>query len=138
MGKAFAPSVAGGGDAHQAGVLAVLHIAHQHPILDQDILARRGAFVVDGDRSATVGNGAVIQHGHAFGGDLFSHKSRESRGFLAVEVAFQPVADGFVQQDSGPAGAKDHVHSARRGLDRGKVHAGDAEGFGDHGFPGVG
>ena len=52
----------------------------------------------------------------------------ERAGALAVEVALQPVADGLVQQDAGPAGAEHHGHLAgrrgarlqvgQRGLDR--------------------
>jgi hypothetical protein len=40
---------------------------------------------------------------------------------LAVEVAFQPVADRLVQQDAVPAGAQHHVHLAGRAGDRVEV-----------------
>src|SRR3546814_13870797 len=53
VGIAFAAAVAGGRDAHKAGVQAILHIIFQDAVLDQDILLRRGAFVVDGKRSAS-------------------------------------------------------------------------------------
>ena len=38
--RTFAPPVAGGRHAHQPGVLAVLHVADQHAVLDQGVLAR--------------------------------------------------------------------------------------------------
>ncbi len=48
------------------------------------------------------------------------------------------MADGLVQKDAGPAGAKDDVHAARRGLDRAQVHLGDPQCLGHHRFPGFG
>jgi hypothetical protein len=39
VGEALAPAVAGGRHAHEAGVLAVLHEAHEDAVLDQDVLA---------------------------------------------------------------------------------------------------
>src|SRR3546814_2667590 len=41
VGIAFAAAVAGGRDAHKAGVQAILHIIFQDAVLDQDILLRR-------------------------------------------------------------------------------------------------
>lgn len=100
MGIAFASPVAGGGgDAHKAGVLPILHIANQHAILDQDIAGRRGgAFIVHGDRPAPVRKGAIIHHSHAFRGHLRADKAGEGRTALAVEIPpFQPVTHGLVQ-----------------------------------------
>ena len=34
---------------------------------------------------------------------------------FAVEIAFQAVSHGFVQQNSGPAGTKDNIHDTGRG-----------------------
>jgi hypothetical protein len=39
----------------------------------------------------------------------------EGGGLLAVEVGFEAVAYGFMQQDSGPAGAEHDFHLAGRG-----------------------
>ncbi len=63
-------------------------------------------------------DGAVIDDGHALGRDLLAHQAGEGRGLLAVEIAFEPVADGFMQHHAGPAGAEHHVHFAGRGRDR--------------------
>ena len=41
---------------------------------------------------------------------------------FAVEVALQPVADGFVQQHAVPAGAQHHVHLAGGAGDGVQVH----------------
>ncbi len=46
VGIALPPPVAGGGHTHQAGVLAVLHIANQNAVFDQHIALARGALVV--------------------------------------------------------------------------------------------
>ncbi len=129
MGETFAAPVAGGFDAHQARILPVLHIADQHAVFDQRVLGAGGAFVIDGDRTAPVGNRAVVKHGHAFGCDLLAHQARKGRRLLAVEIAFQPVADGFVQQNAGPAGAEGDVHDARRGGHGFKIDQGDAKGL---------
>ena len=46
----------------QAGVLAILHEAQRHVILDQRGVLRGRALVVDGQRPAAVGDRAVIDH----------------------------------------------------------------------------
>ena len=38
----------------------------------------------------------------------------EGGSAFAVEVGLQAVANGFVQQDAGPAGAEHHLHLAGR------------------------
>ena len=43
-----------------------------------------------------------------------AHQAGEGRGLLAVEVAFQAVADRLVQHHAGPAGSEHHVHLAGR------------------------
>ena len=50
-------------------------------------------------------------------------------GLLAVEVGFEAVADGFMQQDAGPAGAEDHFHLAGRSGDGAELQNGSAGGF---------
>ncbi|MNQ89156.1 hypothetical protein D3C85_1044540 [compost metagenome] len=55
-----------------------------------------------------------------------------------MEVALEAVADGFVQQDAGPAGAEDHVHLARRAVDGVEVDQGLAQGLVDLALPAVG
>src|SRR3546814_19777567 len=42
-------------------------------------------------------------------------------GALAVEIALQPVADRFVEQYAGPAGAEQHGELARRGVDGAQI-----------------
>ena len=63
-------------------------------------------------------HGAVVDHGDALGGDLLAHQAGEGRGLLAVEVAFEPVADRLVQHHARPAGAEHHVHLAGRRRNR--------------------
>ena len=112
MRIAFAPAVAGRRHAHEPRILAVLHVADEDAVLDQHGAAGGGAFVVDRERAAALRHGAVVDHGDALGGDLLAHEAGKGRGLLAVEVAFQPVADGFVQHDARPAGAQHDVHLA--------------------------
>jgi hypothetical protein len=74
---------------------------------------RRIAFVVDGQRTATVGKGAVVDDGDALRGHPAADAAGEGRTALAVEIAFQAVTDRLVQQDAGPARAEDDRHRAR-------------------------
>ena len=117
VGVAFAASVAGGRDAHQPRVLAVLHIADRMPSRS-GVLLRRRALVVDGDgprRSGMVPSSSTVTPGAAMRWPIRPAKARLA---LAVEVALQPVADGFVQQDTGPARAQGRRPSRRRGRAR--------------------
>ena len=75
---------------------------------------RRRALVVDGERAAAVGDGAVVDDGDAGRGDALAHQAGEGALLLAVEVALEPVADRLVQQDARPAGAEHDVEGAGR------------------------
>ena len=115
---ALAAAVAGRLHAHQPRVLAVLHVADQDAVLDQHRAVGRRALVVDGERTAPRRHGAVVDHGDALGRDLLAHQAREGRGLLAVEVAFEAVADRLMQHHAGPAGAEHDVHFAGGGGNR--------------------
>ena len=117
MGIGFAAAVAGGGDAHQAGVEPVLHIALQYAVFDQRGATGGCAFVIHGQTAAALIEAAIVNHGDARCGHAFADAARKGAGALAVEIAFQAVPDGFVQQDAGPAGAEHHCHFAGRGID---------------------
>ncbi len=114
MGIALAAAVAGRLHVHQPRVLPVLHVADEDTILDQHGAVGRRTLVVDGERATPRGHGAVIDHRDALGRDLLAHQPCEGRGLLAVEVAFEAMADGFMQHHAGPAGAQHHVHFAGR------------------------
>ena len=62
-------------------------------------------------------------------GDLLADEAGEGGGLLAVEVGFEAVAYGFVEQDAGPAGAEDDFHLACRGGDGAELEDGGAGGF---------
>ena len=108
----LAAAVAGRLHAHQPRVLAVLHVADELAVLDQHVAAGRRALVVDGERAAPLGDRAVVDHGDALGGDLLAHQPGEGGGLLAVEVAFEPVADRLVQHDARPAAGQHDVEGA--------------------------
>jgi hypothetical protein len=118
MGEAFAAAVAGRLHSHQPRVEPVLQIALQYAVLDQHGAAGRGALVVDGQRPAAPQNRAFVDYRDAGRGDALADPAREGRGALAVEIAFQPVADRFVEQDAAPAGAEHHRHFAGRARER--------------------
>jgi hypothetical protein len=80
---AFAPAVAGRLHAHQAGVQRVLDVAAQDAVLDQHVALAGVAFVVDVERAAAVGDGAVVQHRDALG--------RHALADLAAENALEPL-----------------------------------------------
>ena len=76
-----------------------------------------------------LGMRAVVDDGDFFAGDLLADEAGEGGGLLAVEVGFEAVADGFVQQDAGPAGAEDDGHLAGGGGDGVELQDGGAGGF---------
>jgi hypothetical protein len=94
--------------------IAVLDVALEDAVLDQHVALAGVALVVHIQRAAPVGNGAVVQHRHALGRHALADAAAEGARALAVEVALQPVADRFVQQDAGPARAQHHGHLAGR------------------------
>ena len=118
----FAAGVAGHRHLHQPRVQRVLDVAAQHAVLDQHRVLRRVAFVVDVQRSAPVGERAVVDDGHALRRHALADLARERARSLAVEVALEPVADRLVQQDAGPAGPEHDRHDPRRGRLRNEVH----------------
>ena len=88
------------------------------PFSIRTVFLRGLAFVVHVERAAPPGHGAVVDHGALFAGDVLADQSGERRGLLAIEVGFEPVTDGFVQQHAGPARAEDDFHLAGRSFTR--------------------
>ena len=111
---AFAAAVAGVGHAHQAGGKFVAQISLQNSLFDQDGVLRGLAFVVHVERAAPPGHGAVVDDGALFAGYALADQAGEGGGLLAIEVGFESVTDGFVQQHAGPAGAEHDFHLAGR------------------------
>ena len=83
-------------------------------------------------------HGAVVDHGDALGRDLLAHQAGEGRGLLAVEIAFEAVADRFVQHHARPAGAEHHVHFARRRRHRFEIDQRLPDRVVDRAAPGLG
>ena len=121
------PAVAGGGHAHQAGIQLVLHIALEHAVFDQGGALGRRAFVIDAKGAAALEQGAVIDDGAQAGGHLLAHPAAVGRAALTIEVAFQAMADRFVQQHPGPASAHHHRHTAGRRGNRFEIDQGLAQ-----------
>src|SRR3546814_18450032 len=67
-----------------------------------------------------------------------AYPAGEGRRALAVEVALQSVANRFVEQDAGPARAKQNGHFARRRGDRAQVDACLRNGFVNSAAPAFG
>ncbi len=130
----FAAAVAGGRNAHQARVVAVLHVTHQHAVFDQRGALAGRAFVVDIERAATAVQGAVIDDGHARRGHALADAPGVDAGALAVEVAFQAVAHRLVQQHAGPARAEHYRHHPGRRRDRIQIHQRLAQRFAREAF----
>ena len=68
-----------------------------------------------GAADPATGERAVVDDRAVLAGDLLADAARIRRAALAVEVTFQAVADGFVQQHAGPAGAEHDAHLAGLG-----------------------
>ena len=115
--------------AHQPRGELVGEIALEDAVLDQHRLLRRRAFVVHVERAAPAGHGSVVDHRDFGAGDRLADEPGEGRGLLAVEVGFEAVAHGFMQQDAGPAGPEHHFHLAGRRRHRAKLQNGAARGL---------
>src|SRR6266567_643784 len=120
----LAAAITGGLPAHQPRVEPVLHITHEHAVLDEDVAPRGNTLVVHVEGAAPVGDGAVVDHRHELGGDLLPHAPGEGRGLLAVEVSLEPVAHRLVEEDARPAGTQYHRHLPRRRLHGMELHRG--------------
>ena len=138
MGIALAPPIAGGGHPHQPRVEPVLHITFEDPVLDQDVLLRRGAFIVDRERAAPLVDAAVIDHRHARRANPLANPARKSTGALAVEITFEPVANRLVEQDPRPAGPQQHGHLTGWRIDTLQIGERLRQGLIDRAVPGFG
>src|SRR6185295_15189264 len=108
----LAPAVAGGRHAHEPRIQCVLDVTPQNAILDEHAALRWIAFVIDVERSATLGKRAVIDDRHARGGNPLADAAGKSGTALAVEITFESMADGFVQQNAWPPWPQNHGHRA--------------------------
>ena len=107
---ALAAAGAGVGGSHEAGGEFVGEVALEDAVFDEDGLLGGVALVIDVDGAAAVGHAAVVDYGDLAGGDLLTDEAGEGGCLLAVEVGFEAMADGFVQEDAGPSGAEDYFH----------------------------
>ena len=112
MGIAFAAAIAGRLHAHQARILPILHVTDQLAVLDQHVAVGRRAFIVDRKRAAAFRDRAVIDDRNTLGSHLLAKKPGECGGFLAIEIAFQPVTHCFMQHHARPASGEHDVECA--------------------------
>ena len=129
MRVALASAIAGRRMAHQARVHCVLNVALKNAVFDQHRGVGRRAFIVDRQRTATISERAIVEHGHARGGNALSDPTAERRRTFAIEIAFEPVADRLVQQHTGPAGSADNGHHTRRRRTRVQLQQRHVHGF---------
>ncbi len=115
-GVALAAAVAREGGLHQAAVQAILEVAAQDPVLDEDRPTRGAPLVVHGQAAPSAEERAVIDHGDTGCSHALTDPARERRQPLAVEIPLEPVPHRLVQQDPGPARAEDDGHGARGSL----------------------
>ena len=104
MRIAFAAAIAGWGNAHEARIHPVLQIADQNAVLDQNGALGRCAFIINGQRTAAIGQSTIINNGDAGRGNTLANHACKGRGTLAVEVTLKAVTDSFMQQNAGPTG----------------------------------
>ena len=121
MRKTFAAAIAGGLHTHQARIHAVLHIGAQYAIFDQDIFLSRRAFIINRQRPTAVLHRAIIDNGDAGRSNALANLAGKGAAALAVEIAFQAMADCLMQQHAGPAGTKQHGHFASRCSNRAQI-----------------
>ena len=128
--KRLPPPAAGRFDAHQARVEPVLHVAAQHAVFDEHLVLAGNALVVDVEAAALFAQVAVVVDRDQFARDAFADAPAVERRAAPVEIAFEPVADGLVQQHAAAARSDDHLHLAGRRRDAAEVDRRDARRLG--------
>ena len=122
MRIALAAAIASGGHAHQPGILPILQESNQDAVFNQRGAPAWRAFIIHGQAAAPIGHCAIIHHVHAGGGDALAKQAGEGGCLFAIVIAFQPMADRFMQQNAGPAWAEHHFHFSRGCGHAAKVH----------------
>ena len=128
MGKGFAATITSRGGFHQSRIQCVLHIATQNTVFDEDIALSRVTFVINIERTASVFNSAVINHGDTFRGNALTNATRKHTRTFTVKVAFETMSNGLVQENPRPTCTEDNSHftcrcSARIEIDHGLMHS---------------
>jgi len=72
MGIGLPTAVASRFDPHQARIHAVLHIAFQDSVFDQDRILGRRSLIIDGQRPTPILQRSVIDDRDTWGGDAFA------------------------------------------------------------------
>lgn len=127
--EALPSAVAGRGHPEVASAHAVLHVAPENSVLDEDVRFRLVAFVVDVDGAAALDDGRVVDDRAELGGDRLADLACVVARAFPVEVGLEPVAYGLVEEDSAVSRAKDDLELARRsrpGVQEGQSLAGGA------------
>ncbi|WBL36470.1 hypothetical protein O0235_02565 [Tepidiforma flava] len=127
--EGLAAAGAGRRDAEVAGGDFVLEVGAQDTVFDEDVAAGGVAFVIDVDGAAGGGDGAVIDDGDEGARDGLADAAGVVARALAVEVGFEAVADGFVEEDAAVAGGEDDGEGAGGGLRGVLLEDGLAGGF---------
>ena len=94
--EGFAASVTRGFHSHETRVELVLQVADENSILNERRALSGRAFVVNVERATSSRERAIVHHGDAFGSDTLADAPRKRRSALAVKIALEAVADGFV------------------------------------------
>src|SRR5688572_29108611 len=123
---AFAPTVTGHRNSHQMRIQPVRDVAPQDALLDEGRPAGRRAFVIHIQGATPTWQRPIIHDGTDLGGYPFADQVGKRRCLLAVEIRLQAMANGFVQENAGPAAAQHDRHDSRWSVDRRKVEDGDA------------
>ena len=97
---------------------AIVHVAAEHPVLDQDAPRRLHPLVVDVDRAARLEERRVVDDGAELARDALADLAGVVARPLPVEVRLEPVADRFVEEDAAVAGGEDDLHLPGGRVDR--------------------
>src|SRR5207245_3377791 len=92
-----------------------LNISAQGPALDARRAPGHVPLVVDVEAAPAVRDRPVVHERYAGRGDALPHPPGKGRSALAVEVALEPVAHRFVEEDPRPARSEDDRHRPGRG-----------------------
>ena len=103
-------SVSGRFDSIPRRTYPVVQIGGQDAVLDHVCLLSRHTFIVIIAGATVVHDGAVINDIHTARTDSLSHLVGKDGLALSVEIRFECMSHGFMQQDAGCACTHDYAH----------------------------
>src|SRR4029079_15554142 len=99
---------------HETRIEFIGDVAAQDPAFDEYRTTGRSPFVIHVERAPPARQRSIIDDRTDVRRYPLIEEVRECGGFLAIEVCFQAMANGFVKQNPRPPSAKHNRHDTGR------------------------